>query len=135
MTDSRVLPLPDQDSEPYFAALAEGRLDLQQCLECGHWTWPPRPICSFCQSDKLAWRTVKGTGEVHSWVVTHNVYGPGFAELVPYVTVLVRLDEQPDLLLPGRFLSGTHLYQGLRVRAVGEKLADQVGELNWESAG
>ena len=135
MTDARIVPIPDQDSEPYFAALADGRLDLQQCRECGHWTWPPRPICSFCQSDELAWRTANGTGEVHSWVVTHNIYGPGFAELVPYVTVLIRLDEQPDLLVPGRFLSDTELRQGLRVRAVTEKLADGVGEVNWASAG
>lgn len=134
MTDTRIVPLPDQDSERYFAALAEGRLELQQCLECGHWTWPPRPVCSFCQSDDLAWRTVKGTGEIHSWVVTHNIYGPGFADLVPYTTVLVRLDEQADLLLPGRFLSDTDLRQGLRVRAVAERLADRLGELNWEAA-
>lgn len=134
MSDTRVAPTPDQDSEHYFAALAEGHLDLQQCLECGHWTWPPRPICSFCQSDNLNWRTTPGTGEVHSWVVTHNIYGPGFAELVPYVTVLVRLDQQADLLLPGRFLSHAELRQGLRVRAVAEKLVDHVGELNWEAA-
>ena len=131
MSNERMLPTPDEDSERYFASLAEGRVDLQQCRNCGHWTWPPRPICSWCQSEDLAWHTVKGTGEVHSWVVVHSVYAPGFGALVPYTTALVRLDEQPDLLLPGRFLSDVVIHQGLRVRAAPEKLAEKVGELNW----
>jgi uncharacterized OB-fold protein len=133
MTVTPVLPLPDRDSEPYWAALAGGRLEIQHCRECGHWTWPPRPICSFCQSENLAWQAVNGTGEVHSWVVTHNVYSPAFARLVPYTTVLVRLDEQADILIPGRFRSDVELRQGLRVRAVTEALTDSIGELSWEA--
>jgi uncharacterized OB-fold protein len=131
MPDARVLPLADQDSEHYWAALAEGRLDVQQCRDCSHWTWPPRPICSNCQSDNLAWRTVEGLGEVHSWVTTHNVYSPAFAALVPYTTVLVRLDEQSDILIPGRFLSDVTPHQGMRVHVVAEKLTEELGELNW----
>ena len=131
MANMRVLPLPDQDSEHYWAALADGRLEVQQCRECSRWTWPARPICSNCQSENLAWRPVSGTGEVHSWVRTHNVYAPAFAALVPYVTVLVRLDEQDDILIPGRFLSDVEPSQGMRVRAVPERLTDELGELNW----
>ncbi len=82
-----------------------------------------------CQSENLAWRTAAGTGEVHSWVRTHNVYAPAFASLVPYVTVLVRLDEQDDILIPGRFLSEVEPHQGMRVQAVAEKLTDDLGEL------
>jgi uncharacterized protein len=134
MPDTRVLPVPDLDSQHYWRALAEGRLDIQKCRNCSHWTWPPRPICSFCQSDNLVWEAAKGTGEIHSWVTTHQVYGPAFAGLVPYVTALVRLDEQSDILIPGRFLSDVELRQGLRVRAVPEKLTDEIGELNWAVA-
>jgi uncharacterized OB-fold protein len=134
MTDARLLPLPDRDSEHYWAALAAGRFEVQQCLDCGHWTWPPRPICSFCQSDRFSWQEVAGTGEVHSWVTTHNVYSPGFARLVPYTTVLVRLDEQADILIPGRFMSDGEPNQGLRVRARAEEVAEGIGELSWERA-
>jgi uncharacterized protein len=134
MSDTRVLPVPDLDSRHYWLALAEGRLDIQKCRDCGHWTWPPRPICSFCQSDNLGWEAAKGTGEIHSWVTTHQVYAPGFAGLVPYVTALVRLDEQSDILIPGRFLSDVEPRQGLRVRAVPAKLTDDIGELNWAIA-
>jgi uncharacterized OB-fold protein len=133
MSDAPVLPLPDRDSEHYWAALADGRFELQQCRDCGHWTWPPRPICSSCQSENLAWQVVRGTGQIHSWVTTHNVYSPAFAKLVPYTTVLVRLDEQSDILIPGRFRSDVELRQGLTVRAVTEALTEQIGELSWQA--
>jgi uncharacterized OB-fold protein len=127
-------PVPDRDSAPYWSALAEGRLELQHCSDCRRWTWPPRPICSGCQGENMAWEAVAGTGEVHSWIVTHQAYAPAFVELVPYTTVLVRLDEQDDILIPGPLIcegSETEIHQGLRVRAVTERVADSIGQLAW----
>jgi uncharacterized protein len=129
----RIIPMPDRDSGPYWAALAGGRLELQRCRDCGHWTWPARPVCSGCQGERLAWEPVTGTGEVHSWIVTYQVYAPALAELVPYTTVLVRIDEQDDILIPGRLVSDVAPYQGLRVRARPERLTETVGELAWEA--
>lgn len=127
-------PQPDRDTAPYWAALADGRFELQHCAHCGRWTWPARPICSGCHGDDLAWEAPSGTGEVYSWVVTHQPYGPDLAALVPYTIVLVRLDEQDDLLLPGRLLSAVEVHQGLRVRAVPERVSDDVGVLSWAVA-
>ena len=70
---------------------------------------------------------------MHSWVTTHNVYSAAFAQLVPYTTLLVRLDEQPDILIPGQFRSDVELFQGLRVRARTDPLTDEIGELSWEA--
>lgn len=126
-------PVPDRDSAPYWAALAQGRLELQHCATCGHWTWPPRPICSGCHSENMVWEAVAGTGEVHSWIVTHQVYAPTFVDLVPYTIVLVRLDEQDDILLPAPLVSNGRVYQGLRVCAVAERVADSIGQLTWKA--
>lgn len=82
----------------------------------------------------MAWEAVAGTGEVHSWIVTHQVYAPAFVELVPYTTVLVRLDEQDDILIPGPLIpdgSEAKVHHGLRVRAVTERVADSIGQLAW----
>jgi uncharacterized OB-fold protein len=78
---------------------------------------------------------VAGTGEVHSWIVTHQVYAPTFVDLVPYTTVLVRLDEQDDILIPGPLVSygSEKVYQGLRVRAVTERVTDSIGQLAWRA--
>ena len=74
---------------------------------------------------------MSGTGEVHSWVVTHQVYAPDFVDLVPYTVVLVRIDEQDDILIPGRLVSDVDIDQGLRVRAMPARITDDVGELLW----
>lgn len=131
VAERTTLPTPDRDSAPYWAALAQGRLVLQRCRSCGRWTWPPRPICSGCHGDDLAWEEASGTGEVYSWVVTHQPYGADLAREVPYTVALVRLDEQDDILVPGRFVGGGDLYQGLRVRATTERVSDEVGLLHW----
>lgn len=126
------IPVPDRDTAPYWAALAEGRFELQHCNQCHRWTWPARPICSGCHGEDLAWEEASGTGEVYSWTVTHQPYGADLAALVPYTVALVRLDEQDDLLVPGRLLGEVEAHQGLRVRAVPERVDDEVGVLCWE---
>ena len=127
------VPVPDRDTAPYWAALADGRFEVQHCRACRRWTWPARPICSGCHGEDLAWEEPAGTGEVYSWVVTHQPYGPELAALVPYTVLLVRLDEQDDILVPGRLLGDVEVHQGLRVRAVPERVADEIGVLCWEA--
>jgi uncharacterized OB-fold protein len=129
-----MLPQPDRDTAPYWAALSDGRFMVQHCPDCGRWTWPARPICSGCHGDALVWEEASGTGEVYSWVVTHQPYGPEFVDLVPFTITLVRLDEQDDIFVPGRFVSDVEVHQGLRVRAVPERVTDEVGVLLWEAA-
>jgi uncharacterized OB-fold protein len=126
------IPVPDRDSAPYWAALAEGRLEIQQCNDCGHWTWPPRPICSNCHGFDIEFRPVKGTGEVHSWVRLQRGFFPRLADLVPFTIALVRIDEQADILIPARLVEEVDVRQGTRVKAATERRSDTVGELLWE---
>jgi uncharacterized OB-fold protein len=132
MTERLMTPLVDRDSAPYWKALADGRFELQHCRRCGHWNWPPRPVCSGCLGTELAWEQPQGTGTVYSWVVTHQVYGRDWAPLVPYTIALVRLDEQHDLLVPAILRADVEVKQGLHVRAVAERIDDEVGLLYWE---
>ena len=106
------IPIPDRDSAPYWAALAAGRVEIQQCDDCADWTWPPRPICSNCHGEHLAFQPIGGTGEVHSWVRLHRPVFPSLKDLVPFDIVLVRLDEQGDILIPGRLLSDVPVEEG-----------------------
>lgn len=131
MTELTTLPVPDRDTAPYWAGLADGRLLVQHCRDCGRWTWPARPLCSGCHGEDLAWEEPAGTGEVYSWVVTHQPYAPDLAELTPYTIALVRLDEQEDILIPGRLTSDVEVEQGLRVRAAPVRANDEVGVLTW----
>ena len=131
--ERRTLPTPDLDTAPYWKGLAEGRLLLQRCRDCRHYTWPARPICSGCHGDDIEWVEASGTGEVYSWIVTHQAYGPGLARMVPYTVVQVRLAEQSDILVPGRFVGDGDVHQGQRVRAVFEVVDDDIGLLCWST--
>lgn len=133
--DRRTLPTPDRDSAPYWQALAQGRFLMQRCRSCGRWTWPARPICSGCHRFDLEWTEPSGQGEVYSWVVTHQPYGPDLARLVPYTVALVRVDEQDDILIPGRYVGAREIHQGLRVTARPEAATDEIGVLTWDVGG
>ena len=119
---------PDRDSERYWAAAAEGRLEIQRCDGCGAFRWPPRSICDRCASFEHAWIATRGRGRVMSWVTTHQVYAKALADAVPYHVVSVALDEQPDVVLVGNLLGGAPRDQ-LPVRAV---FPD--GLVQWEPA-
>jgi uncharacterized OB-fold protein len=131
MSERKIKPMPTRDTAPYWSALAEGHLDVQHCQDCGSWTWPARPICSKCRSENMVFEKVQGTGEIFSWIVVHRSTTPDMMPYVPYTLALVRLDEQADIYIPGRLLTDTEAQRGMRVRAVPEKINDEVGDLAW----
>ncbi len=100
-TDPRPRPQPDDATEPYWAATSRGELCIQRCAACGHWRFPPRPMCPRCHSMESAWPRVSGRGTLYSWVVCHPPLLPAFAEGAPYAVVLVELEEDPGLRLVG----------------------------------
>lgn len=98
-------PHPDRDSEPYWAALAEGAFRLQRCSGCQALRWPPRELCNRCHSFEHRWQDVAGRGRIVSWIRTHQVFAPDCRDKVPYFVVQVALDEQDDVLLIGGWLA------------------------------
>jgi len=95
------LPKPDDASAPFWEACARDELRMQRCAECGHWRFPPRPMCPACRSFANEWVRVSGRGEIFSWVVCHPPVLPAFRERTPYAVVLVALAEDPRLRLVG----------------------------------
>jgi uncharacterized OB-fold protein len=89
----------DRDSRPWWDALARGDLVLQRCDRCRAWRWPPRAACNRCGSFDAQWEGVTGRGTVASWIVNRHTFGGAVPS--PSVVLLVRLEEQDDLLLPG----------------------------------
>ncbi len=95
------LPEPDDATRPYWDACARGELAMQRCADCGHWRFPPRPMCPRCCSFADEWVATSGRGEVFSWVVCHPPVLPAFRERAPYAVVLVQLAEDPGLRILG----------------------------------
>lgn len=88
-------PLPSITpiTEPFWAALNAGAVQLQQCDDCGQWVFYPRSHCSACLSPNLTWKTVSGQGQIYSYTVARRPTAPQFAGLEPQYIAVVELDE------------------------------------------
>src|SRR3954470_2595641 len=90
-------PLPDVDDEltaGYFAGATDGELRIPRCRSCARWCWYPEAVCPACGGE-LAWTATSGRGTLFSWVVVEQAFLPAFADMVPFVTALVALEEDP----------------------------------------
>src|SRR5262249_10175712 len=60
---------------------------------------PPKSVCDACQSQQLAFEPVSGRGTIFSFSIMHQPNIAGFEDQIPYVNILVELEEQPLLLM------------------------------------
>jgi uncharacterized protein len=86
-------PVPTPTSQPFWDALAEERIVLQHCADCGGWVFYPRSRCSHCLSDRLLWEEVPGAATVFTFSVARQPTFPAFADDVPQVIAVVELAE------------------------------------------
>ncbi|MBL8688044.1 MAG: OB-fold domain-containing protein [Rhodospirillaceae bacterium] len=89
-TSQRVMTHFDK---PMWASIERGRLELQACLDCGQFRYPPGPACPHCLSMQAEWRAVSGRATILSWVVFHKTYFDDHP--APYNAIAVRLEEGP----------------------------------------
>lgn len=97
-------PVPDPDTQPFWDAVEERRLMVQRCAECGHWIWQPRPLCPRCRADDPRWSEVSGAGTVASWTVVHPPVLAVWQSAVPFVILLVELDDAPGVRMVGQLV-------------------------------
>ena len=83
--DSAGVPTPDGLSLPY-------------CDHCGEWRIAARQFCAVHPGHPLAHRRIAGRGTVFSLTVSHVAMSAEVKDKVPYVTVLVAVDDGPRLL-------------------------------------
>lgn len=130
MSDRKLKPLPAVDdlTRPFWEAAQQQQLIVQCCRACGYFNHPPRSVCDACQSQQLAFEPVSGKGSIYSFSVMHQQNIAGFEEQVPYLNILVELDEQPRLFmvanLPGSERDKVEI--GKRVEVYFEKIAEEI---------
>lgn len=93
--ESKPVPHPTAESQPYWDGAAEGRLRLQRCTSCGAFRHYPRLVCDRCYSLGVEWVEASGRGAVHSWTVAHHAFHPAFKAELPYTLLIVDLEEGP----------------------------------------
>ena len=91
-------PLPDLTDErtaEYFAGAARSELVLPRCDACNRFVWYPEEECPHCGGGAFTWTRVSGRGRLFTWTVVRRAFLPAFEEMVPFVTALVSLIEDP----------------------------------------
>jgi uncharacterized OB-fold protein len=94
---SRAVPMPTPESEAFWQGLAEDRLILACCGNCGRFTHYPVAGCSWCGSPDQHYEQVEPVGTIYSYTVCALPFGPGLT--CPYVVAAVEPDSQPGLKL------------------------------------
>jgi len=93
------LPQPDEVSGAFWSACAEQRLVFQQCKACGTFQDVPRLYCANCRAGDFEWIESKGAGRVYTYTIVHHPPSPAMKDEVPYVVVVVKLDDCGGVLL------------------------------------
>lgn len=121
VTDTATAPSPviHPETDRFWAGLAEGRLLIQLCSDCGTYRFPLAPVCFNCQSLGFTWAEVGAAGTVVTAVRVQRATGHrSWGTQVPYISGLVELEHA--LRLPGRIVCacGRALERGTPVAAV-----------------
>lgn len=125
---NKPLPALDEDIQPFWEGLKRHEFLLFRCRTCGAWYWP----VAFCRNHRvkpllgdMEWARASGLGTVFAFNVHYRAFHPGFADDVPYVYALIRLDEGPMF---GTMIVGCKHDQvrvGARVSVVFEDVAEK----------
>lgn len=107
-------PGVDGPAAAYWQGAAAGRLVLQQCADCGRIRHYPRVLCDNCYSFAVRPVEATGRGTVHSWTVAHHAFSPEFAADLPYVLLVVDMEEGVRVM--GRLQGDVRPRIGLPVR-------------------
>ena len=78
-------------------ALKGNKLLGLKCKECGTITVPPKMVCRRCASPDMEVVELKGKGKIQTFT-TCNVAPEGREDEVPYIILLVELDEGPWIM-------------------------------------
>ncbi len=107
----------DQPNQEFYTHCGSGALHLQACAACDLLRYPTTTACPWCSAAAYRWRPVSGKGTVYSYCEVHHAIQPLFRPHLPYLILLVELDEQ---------VGAPNQHDGLRVTS---NLVTPAGEL------
>jgi uncharacterized protein len=119
------VPAPGPLAQFFWDAIAQKRLEILRCNQCGHYVHYPRPICDKCLGQSLSPAPVSGLGTLYSWTEVRQAFHPYFADRLPYLLAVVELEEEPGLKVTTNLTDvGDHqLHCGLPVELTFQEVA------------
>lgn len=98
-------PIPDRDTQPFWDGVSSHRLVVPRCGACSAWIWQPRPLCPRCHAPDPEWVEVSGAARVVSWTALHPPVLAVWADKLPFVILLVELDDAPGVRMIGQLVA------------------------------
>ena len=86
---TRLAPIEMPDNKFFWDAAKEEKFVGQQCADCKHHRFPPRPMCPQCHSLNTDIVELSGKAKVVSWIRPRHPLPFGFKELPTVVVVEV----------------------------------------------
>jgi uncharacterized OB-fold protein len=93
------------DNIEHYRALAERRLVINRCNDCGYWIYPHRPLCPECWSWNVEPRDISGHGTVFMFTLLHQLRDPNSFIHEPVNVAAVELVEQKGLRYLARIVN------------------------------
>ena len=90
--------VPDDLTQPFWAAANEERLVIQHCAACDRLQHPPARVCQQCGSEaSLEWKEMSGRGTIYNYGVVHDCPIRLLQEEQPFNVAVIMLDEDPGI--------------------------------------
>ena len=90
---NKPMPVMTEISAPFWSALKDGSIQLQQCNACHAWTFYPRRHCASCLAHDLTWKEVSGRGTLYTFTVACIPTLPEFAGPDAQILAVVELEQ------------------------------------------
>ena len=95
---SKLLPVIDEASAPFWKAAKNKILQLPKCSDCKEIRIQFERWCPNCSSELFKWEKLSGEGTVWSHCNFYRKYFNEFENEIPYNVVLVKLKEGPKII-------------------------------------
>lgn len=123
-------PAITPETKPFWDAAKNKEFMLVKCVDCGFYRNPvsiTANICPDCGSRKPgAWVKASGKGKVHTYTAVHRTFHPAFERELPYILVIVELEEGPRFLANMREITPDEMKLDMPVEVIFEKLTDDI---------
>jgi uncharacterized OB-fold protein len=85
-------PRMSEFTRRFWQGLAASRFETTRCDDCAGLTFPPKPFCPHCWSQRVTWVPLSGGGKLYSQTVVHAAPA-AFQDELPYRVGIVDLIE------------------------------------------
>ncbi|GAY11619.1 Zn-ribbon domain-containing OB-fold protein [Pseudonocardia sp. N23] len=113
------VPVPDEDTAPFWNAARQHDLAFQRCDHCGAFAHPPVAFCLRCNevtTPSFTFERVEPTARVVNWTLIQDQMVAGFEDEPPICWVLGEMTAHPGLFYPAALID--YVESDLQIGAV-----------------